>query len=152
MKIKNRAVQALGRLGGKTKSKAKSKAAKENGKLVFDGKSQLNKGEKENMNKNSLVGKLVIVRSNVAGVHAGRVSAFYPSKQTVTLTGAYRLWRFYTRDKSGSVSDIAANGLKPNGGHSIGAKLASVTIVNPGGLELAEMSEEAYASVEAWKN
>jgi hypothetical protein len=33
MKIKNKAAQALGRLGGKTRSKAKSKAAKENGKL-----------------------------------------------------------------------------------------------------------------------
>jgi hypothetical protein len=33
MKIKNKSAQALGRLGGKTKSKAKSKAAKENGKL-----------------------------------------------------------------------------------------------------------------------
>ena len=29
------------------------------------------------------------------------------------ITGAYRLWRVYTRDKSGSISDVAANGLKP---------------------------------------
>ncbi len=104
------------------------------------------------MKKSSLIGKKVIVRSNVAGVHAGIVESFLPSKSTVTITGAYRLWRFYTRDKSGSVSDIAANGLKPNGGHSIGARLPSVTIVNPNGLELCEMTDDAYASVEAWKS
>lgn len=102
--------------------------------------------------KNSLIGKKVIVRSNVAGVHAGVVKSFLPSKSTITLTGSYRLWRFYTRDKSGSVSDIAANGLKSNGEHSIGAKLASVTIVNPNGLEICEMTDEAYSSVEAWKS
>ncbi len=50
------------------------------------------------------------------------------------------------------ISDVAANGLKPDGGHSIGAKLSSVVIVNPQGLELAEMTKEAYASIEAWKN
>ncbi len=104
------------------------------------------------MAKNTLIGKKVIVRSNVAGVHAGVVTSFLPSKATVTLSGAYRLWRFYTRDKSGSVSDIAANGLKPNGGHSIGARLSSVTIVNPNGLEICEMSDDAYASIEAWKS
>lgn len=109
--------------------------------------------ERVNMkSKNSLIGKKVIVRANVAGVHAGIVKEFDPATQTVTLTGAYRLWRFYTRDKSGSVSDIAANGLKPKGGHSIGAKLASVTIVNPPGFELAEMTDEAYKSLQEWEN
>ena len=98
------------------------------------------------------VGKKVIVRAQVAGVHAGVVESFDPATQTVTLTGAYRLWRVYTRDKSGSISDVAANGLKPNGGHSVGAKLACVVIVNPPGLELDAMTEEAYASIEAWKN
>lgn len=102
--------------------------------------------------KIGLLGKKVIVRSNVAGVHAGVVESFDPATQTVTLTSAYRMWRVYTRDKSGSISDTAANGLKANGGHSIGARLASVTIVNPQGLELAEMTDEAYASIEAWKN
>lgn len=99
-----------------------------------------------------MVGKKVVVRANVAGVHAGVVKEFDPATQTVVLTGAYRLWRFYTRDKSGSISDVAANGLKPNGGHSIGAKLKSVTIVNPNGLELAELTDEAYESIENWKN
>lgn len=102
--------------------------------------------------KTGLIGKKVIVRANVAGVHAGIVESFEAATQTVTLTDAYRLWRFYTRDKSGSISDIAANGLKPNGGHSVGAKLASVTIVNPQGLELAEMTDEAYKSIGNWKN
>ena len=104
------------------------------------------------MKKNSLIGKKVICRANVAGVHAGVVESFDPATQTVTLTGAYRLWRVYTRDKSGSISDVAANGLKPNGGHSIGSKLNSVTIVNPPGLEISEMTKEAYQSIVDWKN
>jgi hypothetical protein len=100
----------------------------------------------------SLIGKKVICRANVAGVHAGVVESFDPATQTVTLTGAYRLWRVYTRDNSGSISDVAANGLKEKGGHSIGAELKSVTIVNPPGLELAEMSDAAYKSIQEWKN
>jgi len=100
----------------------------------------------------SVIGKKMIVRANVAGVHAGVVNEFDPKTQTVVLTNAYRMWRFYTRDKSGSISDVAANGLKPDGGHSIGVKLKSVVITNPTGLELAEMTNAAYASVEAWKN
>jgi hypothetical protein len=103
-------------------------------------------------NKEEIIGKKMIVRANVAGVHAGVVQAFDAETQMVTLTNAYRLWRVYTRDKTGSISDIAANGLKPKGGHSIGAKLASVTIVNPSGLELAEMTDEAYKSIEKWEN
>lgn len=102
--------------------------------------------------KSSLIGKKMIVRANVGGVHAGVVKEFDASTQTVTLTGAYRLWRVYTRDKSGSISDVAANGLKPDGGHSIGARLPSVTLVNPPGLELAEMTSAAYKSIEAWQN
>ena len=100
----------------------------------------------------SIIGKKMVVRANTAGVHVGIVTEFDPASQTVVLTDAYRLWRFYTRDKSGSVSDIAANGLKEKGGHSIGARLNSVTIVNPQGLELAEMTDSAYASVQEWKN
>ncbi len=113
-----------------------------------EGKQEMKKQNKSQ----SIIGKPFIVRANVAGVHGGIVTAFDPKTQTVVLANAYRMWRFYTRDKSGSISDVAANGLKPNGGHSIGAKLASVVIVNPTGLELAEMTNEAYASVENWKN
>jgi|SRR5665213_2177661 len=100
----------------------------------------------------NLIGKNVICRATVAGVHAGEVTSFDPATQTVTLKNAYRLWRIYTRDSSGSISDVAANGLKPKGGHSIGARLASVTIVNPSGLELAEMTNDAYDSIKEWKN
>lgn len=100
----------------------------------------------------SIVGKKMIARANVAGVHAGVVESFDPATQTVVLTGAYRLWRFYTREKSGSISDVAANGLKPAGGHSIGARLKSVVITNPPGLELSEMTDEAYQSIQDWKN
>jgi hypothetical protein len=102
--------------------------------------------------KNSIIGKKMIVRANVAGVHGGVVTAFDAATQTVTLKNAYRLWRVYTRDKSGSISDIAANGLKPDGNHSIGAQLLSVTIVNPPGLELAEMTSAAYKSIQDWEN
>lgn len=102
--------------------------------------------------KKGIVGKKVIVRSNVAGVHAGVVSEFNPAANTVTLDGAYRLWRYQTRDKSGSISDIAANGLKSGGAHQIGARLVFVTITNPNGLELAGMTDEAYESIENWKN
>lgn len=102
--------------------------------------------------KNGIIGKPVIVRANVAGVHAGIVESFDPATHTVTLSSAYRLWRFYTRDKSGSVSDVAANGLKPDGGHQIGAKLQFVTITNSNGLELAGMTDKAYESVQNWKN
>ena len=102
--------------------------------------------------KNSHIGNKVIVRAQVAGVHCGIVTEVDFATQTVKLKDAYRMWRFYTRDKSGSISDVAANGLKPNGGHSIGAKLKSTTINNPQGLELSEMTDEAYQSVIDWKN
>ena len=101
---------------------------------------------------NTMVGKKVIVRANVAGVHAGELVDFSPEKNTVLLKNAYRLWRVYTRDKSGSISDVAANGLKPKGGHSIGAKLESVLIHNPPGFEIAEMTEAAYKSIQEWEN
>lgn len=96
------------------------------------------------------VGKKVIVRANVAGVHAGVVEAHVPGTTSITLTGAYRLWRVYTRDKSGSISDVAANGLKPEAQHQIGAKLEAVLIENPPGLEIAAMTDDAYASIEAY--
>lgn len=101
--------------------------------------------ERENMS--SMIGKKVIVRANIAGVHAGIVESHTPGTTSITLTDAYRLWRVYTRDKSGSISDVAANGLKPKGEHQIGARLKSVLIENPNGLEVAEMTDAAYASL-----
>jgi hypothetical protein len=95
-----------------------------------------------------LIGKPVIVRANVAGVHCGILQSIDPATSMVWLSDAYRLWRVYTRDKTGSISDIAANGLKtPLEQHSIGAKLASVVIINPLGLEIAETTAAAYSSV-----
>ena len=96
-----------------------------------------------------MIGKKCIVRSNVAGVHAGIVESLNGSE--VTLKDAYRLWRVYTRDKTGSISDVAANGLKPDASHQIGARLSSVYISNPSGLEVAEMTEEAYESLEKYR-
>lgn len=97
-----------------------------------------------------MIGKKVIVRANVAGVHAGVVESHVPGTTSIKLTGAYRLWRFYTRDKSGSISDVAANGLKPKAEHQIGARLESVLIENPNGLEVAEMTDDAYESVASY--
>lgn len=95
-----------------------------------------------------LLGTPVIVRANVAGVHCGILESYDPANCALTLKDAYRLWRVYTRDASGSISDIAANGLKPPlGQHSVGARLDSVVIVNPQGLEIASATAAAYASV-----
>lgn len=96
----------------------------------------------------SMIGKKVIVRANVAGVHAGVVESHVPGTTSITLVGAYRLWRVFTRDKSGSISDVAANGLKPKAEHQIGTRLKSVLIENPNGLEVAEMTDKAYESIE----
>lgn len=98
----------------------------------------------------NLVGTSVIVRSNIAGVHAGTVESVDFTTQTITLTKARRLWRIFTRDKTGSISDVAANGLMPKKEHQLGAELARVTIVNPNGLEIAEMTPEAAESVRTW--
>lgn len=95
-----------------------------------------------------LVGKKVIVRANVAGVHAGEVVSSDTASNTVMLKNARRLWRYYTQDPSGSVSDVAANGLKKGADHSIGAVIPTVTISNGNnGLELAEMTDAAHQSV-----
>jgi hypothetical protein len=115
-------------------------------------KTKEKKTETKSKLETALIGKAVIVRANVAGVHAGIIECTDFATQAVTLTNAYRLWRVYTRDKSGSISDIAANGLKPNGGHSIGACQKRLTVVNPQGLELAELTDDAYESIQQWKN
>lgn len=95
----------------------------------------------------SIVGKYVIVRANVAGVHAGKVVSVDLVNRVIQLESARRLWRVYTRDKSGSISDVAANGLKEGADHSIGATLPTVTIINREGLEIAEMTTTAWKSV-----
>lgn len=95
--------------------------------------------------KHPMLGKQVIVRANVAGVHAGTVESI--DGDTVILKNARRLWRVYTRDQSGSISDVAANGLKEGAQHSIGATLPRVCIINPQGFELAEMTKSAHKSV-----
>ncbi len=99
-----------------------------------------------------IIGKSVIVRAKIAGVHAGVVESMDLATQTVTLVEARRLWRIYTRDKSGSISDVAANGLAPGKDHQIGAKLIRVTIVNPDGLEISEMTKDAAQSVLDWQS
>jgi len=94
-----------------------------------------------------MIGKPVVVRATVAGVHFGILESVDAASQTAVLTDAYRLWRVFTRDRSGSISDVAAHGLKaPLDQHSVGAKLARVAIVNPQGLEIAEATAEAYKS------
>lgn len=95
----------------------------------------------------SIEGTNVIVRANVAGVHCGTVVAYEPEKNVIKLKNVRRLWRVYTRDKSGSISDVAANGLKEGAEHSIGAKLPTVTIQNDAGFEIAECTDKAFKSV-----
>jgi len=97
--------------------------------------------------ESNLIGKKVIVRANVAGVHAGEVVSVNFEKQTIILKNTRRLWKVYTRDSSGSISDVAANGLKENAEHSIGAVLPGTTIINPQGLEISEMTNHAWESV-----
>jgi hypothetical protein len=109
------------------------------------------RGKGESRMSKAIIGKSVIVRANIAGVHAGKVEFFDAKTQTITLTGARRLWRIYTRDKTGSISDVAANGLDPEKQHQLGAELPRVTIVNPNGLEIAEMTKAAAKSVAEWK-
>jgi hypothetical protein len=112
-------------------------------------KLNINKKEKKMENKivENLIGKPVIVRANVAGVHAGIVVAVDFKHNVIQLSTTRRLWKIYTRDTTGSISDVAANGLKPDADHHIGAIMKSVTIPNPSGLEIAEMTEEAWKSV-----
>lgn len=99
--------------------------------------------------EDKMIGKKVIVRANVAGVHAGVIETLNGSE--VTLKNAYRLWRVFTRDKTGSISDVAANGLKPDAEHQIGARLNNVYISNPNGLEIAEMTDDAYNTLVSYK-
>ena len=95
-----------------------------------------------------VIGSYVIVRSNVAGVHAGIVEEFDAKAQAIKLVDVCRMWRYETRDITGSISDVAANGLKePLDCHCIGAKLTFVIITNPNGLEVAGMSKKAYESI-----
>ena len=109
-----------------------------------------NKGEYKMKIADKLIGKKVIVRANVAGVHCGVVEMYEPETQTIMLSSVRRLWRVYTRDTTGSISDVAANGLKEDAKHSIGALLPSVTILNPPGLEIAECTDQAFDSVLAY--
>lgn len=115
-------------------------------------RSKTKKVNKKGKEMGKMIGKKVIVRANVAGVHAGVIEEMDAKSCMIKLSNAHRLWRVYTRDKSGSISDTAANGLKSDGAHSIGACLKSVTIINPNGLEIAEMTDNAYASIQSWKN
>lgn len=92
-----------------------------------------------------MIGKKCIVRSTAAGVHAGIVEELNGTE--VLLKDAYRLWRYYTRDKTGSISDVAANGLIRDKEHQIGARLDTVFISDSQGLEVAEMTENAYESL-----
>lgn len=101
--------------------------------------------------EDKIIGKPVIVRANIAGVHAGIAESVDFKNQTIVLKTVRRLWRVYTRDKSGSISDVAANGLKPDAEHSIGAVVPTTTIINPAGLEVTEMTPGAWESVLNYK-
>lgn len=99
----------------------------------------------------NIIGKKIIVRAKLAGVHAGTVVGVDWENHVIQIENARRLWRVYTRDSSGSLSDIAANGLKPDGSHSIGALLNRVTIQEPNGFELDECTDQAFQSILDWQ-
>jgi hypothetical protein len=112
------------------------------------GKPDAGKPSANNPTTSMLLGKPVIVRASIAGVHCGILSELHLETQTVTLTNAYRLWRYSTRDITGGISDVGANGLmEPLSKHNIGARLDAVMINNPQGLEIAEATAAAYASI-----
>lgn len=96
-----------------------------------------------------MVGKNVVVRSNVAGVHMGTVA--YLTETLVILKNSRRMWDWDTNDESGSLSDIVANGLRPDKKHYIGVALETVFIGNPPGLEVAELSQKSYDSIMSYK-
>jgi hypothetical protein len=58
----------------------------------------------------TLVGKYVIIRSSPSGCWAGKLVAM--DGQTVTLTDARRLWRWWAA-RGVSLSGVAAHGLHP---------------------------------------
>lgn len=95
---------------------------------------------------NPMIGKHVIVRANVAGVHCGTVG-WVSGDSKILLKNTRRLWRVYTRDRSGSISDVAANGLKEGADHYIGATVPETLIINPDGFEVAVVTPGAYRSI-----
>lgn len=97
--------------------------------------------------ENMMVGKFVVVRAEIAGVHAGEVVMCDFKTNSVVLKNARRMWGWETRDTTGSLSDIAANGLCKGKSHQIGATVPSTTVTNPRGLEMCEFTEHAWASV-----
>ena len=106
---------------------------------------------KENKMKEIIIGKNVIVRTKLAGVHFGTVENVDFSTNTIALKNSRRLWRVFTRDKSGSISDVAANGLKLGENHSIGALLELVIMSEPSGLEIDKCTDVASQSILSWE-
>lgn len=95
-----------------------------------------------------LVGKKVVVRAKLAGLHAGIVVASDVANKAIIIKDSCRIWDYYTRDTSGSLSDIGAYGLKkPYSQHHIGAQVPSVTIVEPDGFEHMEMTDAAFQTI-----
>lgn len=103
-------------------------------------------------NKNmfaEMIGKPVIVRSRVAGVHAGIAESIEGT--TAVLRDSHRFWRYFTRDITGSISDVAVNGLVDGKDHQIGARIERTAVIEgpESGLEIAQMTEAAWESVKA---
>lgn len=107
------------------------------------------KSEKEFSGYKFLLGKKVLVRAEVAGVHCGTLVAI--SGATVILENSYRLWKFYTnhKDITGSVSTVCSVGLSPDQPDMIGTKMPLVLIENSNGLEVGLMTDAAFLTVAA---
>lgn len=89
----------------------------------------------------------VIVRSYIAGVHAGYLES--RKGDTVVLSKSRRLWRWY----GASLSQVATTGLAA-GDNRIGAEVDKTEIVSPQGFEIAHCTKEAQKNISGfspWK-
>ena len=88
-----------------------------------------------------MIGKMVLVRDNMAGVHMGELVSFDPATKTCELKQARKVWYWYG---AASVHGIAARGLDRDR-----SKVCPVveTVVSCDVVEVVLCSEEGAASV-----
>lgn len=87
----------------------------------------------------------VIVRSYIAGVHAGYLDN--RDGDTITLKNSIRLWQW----SGASLSQIAVNG-PANGVNKFGMPVFRTDIISPQGFEILYCSEKAIEAIKAVKS
>lgn len=85
----------------------------------------------------------VIIRSYVAGVHAGYLES--REGDTVILSDSRRLWKWY----GASLSQVAVHGLS-SGDNRIAVVVPKTEIISPQGFEIIHCSEEGKASIQGY--